>query len=113
MEGGVRCDVTEGAGIQENGMRTFVKFAAIFIALTATPFAVGQITSPGFFRRSAPDCHIEEQLINRLRATCDDQRAYIKHVVDLTKREVEPVPRCRRAVRRSAEFQISVCFSNG
>ena len=90
-------------------MRTFVKFAAIIIALTATPFAVGQITSPRILSSGrTTTATLEEQLINRLRATRDAQRAYIKHVVDLTnKGKLERkllVAVERYAVRRNSKY---------
>ena len=68
-------------------MRKIFKFAVLVVALSAAPVVVGQITSPRILSsgRSA-SATLDEQLINRLKATRDDQRAYIKHVVELTKK---------------------------
>ena len=67
-------------------MRTILKFAVLVLALTATSVVVGQITSPRVLSSSrSTSATLEEQLMNRLKATRDDQRAYVRHVVALTK----------------------------
>jgi len=69
-----------------NSMRKTLKIAVLVAVLTATPSVVGQITSPRILSSGRSNsANLEEQLINRLRATRDDQRAYVKHVVALTK----------------------------
>ena len=67
-------------------MKNTLKLVVLVHALTATPVVVGQITSPRVLSSSrSTSATLEEQLLNRLKATRDDQRAYIKHVVALTK----------------------------
>jgi outer membrane PBP1 activator LpoA protein len=67
-------------------MKNTLKVVVLVLALTATPVVVGQITSPRVLSSSrSTSATLEEQLLNRLKATRDDQRAYIKHVVALTK----------------------------
>ena len=67
-------------------MNNTLKVVVLVLALTATPVVVGQITSPRILSSSrSTSATLEEQLLNRLKATRDDQRAYIKHVVALTK----------------------------
>ncbi|MGB1707539.1 MAG: hypothetical protein ACPHF4_06925 [Rubripirellula sp.] len=67
-------------------MKNTIKVVVLVLALTATPVVVGQITSPRILSSSrSTSATLEEQLLNRLKATRDDQRAYIKHVVALTK----------------------------
>lgn len=67
-------------------MKNTLKVVVLVLALTATPVVVGQITSPRILSSSrSTSATLEEQLLNRLKATRDDQRAYIKHVVALTK----------------------------
>lgn len=67
-------------------MRKTLKLAVLILALTASPAVVGQITSSRVLSSSrSTSATLEEQLINRLKATRDDQRAYVKHVVALTK----------------------------
>ena len=67
-------------------MKNTLKLVVLVLALTATPVVVGQITSPRVLSSSrSTSATLEEQLLNRLKATRDDQRAYIKHVVALTK----------------------------
>ncbi len=71
---------------REISMRTILKFAVLVLALTATSVVVGQITSPRVLSSSrSTSATLEEQLMNRLKATRDDQRAYVRHVVALTK----------------------------
>lgn len=67
-------------------MRMTFKFAAFVLAIVATPVVNAQITSPRVLSSSrSTSATLEEQLLNRLKATRDDQRAYLKHVVALTK----------------------------
>ena len=67
-------------------MRNTLKFAVLVFALATTPVVVGQTTSPQVLSSGKSNsATLEEQLINRLKATRDDQRAYVKHVVALTK----------------------------
>ncbi len=67
-------------------MRMTLKLAGFVLALMVTPVVVGQITSPRVLSSSrSTSATLEEQLLNRLKATRDDQRAYVKHVVALTK----------------------------
>ena len=70
----------------EIAMTKTLKCAVFFLALTTTPLVFGQITSPRTpVSGKSGSASLEEQLINRLKATRDDQRAYVKHVVSLTK----------------------------
>lgn len=86
-----------------------LKAAVLILALTAAPVVLGQITSPRILSSSRSNsATLEEQLLNRLKATRDDQRAYIKHVVALTKTgklEQKLVVAVERyALRRNAKY---------
>lgn len=67
-------------------MRKTLKLAVLVLAFTASPAVLGQITSSRVLSSGrSTSATLEEQLVNRLKATRDDQRAYVKHVVALTK----------------------------
>ncbi|MDB4749836.1 hypothetical protein OAF83_02905 [Rubripirellula sp.] len=90
-------------------MRKTLKLAVLVAALTVTPVVVAQITSPRVLSSGrATSATLEEQLVNRLRATRDDQRAYVKHVVALTKAgklERKLVVAVERyAIRRNSQY---------
>ena len=66
-------------------MRMKRNVATLVLVMVTTPLVVGQITSPRVLSSSrSTSATLEEQLLNRLKATRDDQRAYIKHVVAMT-----------------------------
>ena len=84
-------------------------FALLGFALSDAPALVAQITSHRVLSgRPNASANLEEQLVNRLRATRDDQRAYIKYVVALTKnRKLETrlvVAVERYAMRRNSHY---------
>ena len=90
-------------------MRKTLKFIVLVVALTTTSGVVGQITSPRVLSSSrSTSATLEEQLLNRLKATRDDQRGYVKHIVALTKngkldrKLVVAVE--RYALRRNAQY---------
>ena len=90
-------------------MRKTLKLAVLVAALTVTPVVVVQITSPRVLSSGREtSATLEEQLVNRLRATRDDQRAYVKHVVALTKAgklERKLVVAVERyAIRRNSQY---------
>jgi hypothetical protein len=90
-------------------MGKILKLAVLVAALTVTPVVVAQITSPRVLSSGrATSATLEEQLVNRLRATRDDQRAYVKHVVALTKAgklERKLVVAVERyAIRRNSQY---------
>jgi hypothetical protein len=90
-------------------MRKTLKLAVLVAALTVTPVVVAQITSPRVLSSGREtSATLEEQLVNRLRATRDDQRAYVNHVVALTKAgklERKLVVAVERyAIRRNSQY---------
>ena len=103
------CGIGSKRRRREVTMRKTLRFAVLVLALTTTSVVVGQITSPRVLSSSrSTSATLEEQLLNRLKATRDDQRAYVKYVVALTKagkldrRLVVAVE--RYALRRNAQY---------
>ena len=90
-------------------MMKSLKWFVLGFALLGTSVVVAQITSPRILS-AGPNvsANLEEQLVNRLRATREDQRAYIKYVVALTKNkklETRLVVAVERyAIRRNSHY---------
>lgn len=65
-------------------MRTCYRLALLgVITLASTAMAPAQITAPRIMTAEGDRfANLEEQLVNRLHATRDDQRAYIHYVVE-------------------------------
>ncbi|MDE0865386.1 MAG: hypothetical protein OSA98_16490 [Rubripirellula sp.] len=90
-------------------MQKMLKSVVLGVALMCGPVVNAQITTPRILSAgSNRSANLEEQLVNRLRATRDDQRAYIKHVVGLTKNgklETKLVVAVERyAIRRNSHY---------
>mgnify|MGYP001350173221 CR=1 FL=1 len=63
----------------------FARLLGWLMVVTLAPAAYGQITAPRVTSANGPQvATLEEQLINRLRATTEEQQAYIRLIVTKT-----------------------------